>query len=107
MSKKRCPTSKDKRADSSAGRKTDSQRETPCSSKGKAEMFKLYRSATHLNSWIAYSNSTGWLTFPARENGWNDRRPVRGLDPMHLREVPVKLASNTGLLEHSDDLVAA
>ncbi|HUA62743.1 MAG TPA: hypothetical protein VML19_28560, partial [Verrucomicrobiae bacterium] len=65
------------------------------------------RSAVHTNYWIVNSQSTGWMMFPARENGWQDRRPVRGLDPVHLREVPLKLASNTGLLEHSDDLVAA
>jgi hypothetical protein len=34
--------------------------------------------------------------FPARENGWELRQPARGLDPLHLREVPAKLARNTG-----------
>jgi hypothetical protein len=70
-------------------------------------MFKLYRSAIHANYWIAYSASTGWIMFPAREDGWRDRRPGRGLDPVHLREVPMKLAANTGILEHCEDLVAA
>ena len=70
-------------------------------------MLKLYRSATHSNYWIAYSAETGWIMFPAREDGWKERRPVRGLDPVHLREVSMKLAANTGVLEHLNDLVAA
>ncbi len=37
--------------------------------------------------------------FPAQENGWEKRQPARGLDPMHVREVVLQLASNTGLLE--------
>jgi hypothetical protein len=39
------------------------------------------------------------LIFPAQENGWEKRQPARGLDPMHVREVVLRLASNTGLLE--------
>jgi hypothetical protein len=37
--------------------------------------------------------------FPAVENGWERRRPARGLDPMHVREVLLRLAANTGLIE--------
>jgi len=70
-------------------------------------MFKLYRSAVHANHWIAYSGTTGWMMFPARENGWRDRRPARGVDPVHLREVPLRLAFNTGLLEDQEVLIAA
>ena len=70
-------------------------------------MFKLYRSAVHGNSWIAYSRDTGWIMFPAREGGWQERRPARGIDPVHLREVPVRMAFNTGMPEYADDLVAA
>lgn len=70
-------------------------------------MFKLYRSAVHPNSWIAYSPETGWMMFPAHEAGWSERRPVRGLDPVHLREVPPRLAMNAGLPEHAGDLIAA
>ena len=62
-------------------------------------MTKLYRCATFPQHWVAYVSGTGWLIFPKTENGWNDRKPARGLDPMHLREVPVKLAENTGILE--------
>jgi hypothetical protein len=62
-------------------------------------MLKLYRSAIHTNQWIAHSPDFGWVVFPARENGWHDRRPARGVDPMYLREVPARMAFNTGLLE--------
>ena len=59
--------------------------------------MKLYRSRLHPGHWIAYSPETGWVIFPARENGWEERRPGRGLDPVHLRQVPVQLASVTGV----------
>ncbi|PWU06910.1 MAG: hypothetical protein C5B51_11205 [Terriglobia bacterium] len=59
--------------------------------------MKLYKSATHLNQWVAYSPETGWVAFPASQNGWTARRPARGLDPVHLREVPMRLAANTGI----------
>ena len=48
-------------------------------------MIKLYQSAAHPKHWIAYVQSLGWLMFPARENGWEQRQPARGLDPLHLR----------------------
>jgi hypothetical protein len=35
--------------------------------------------------------------FPAQREGWHDRRPAHGIDPLHLREVPLRLAFNTGL----------
>jgi hypothetical protein len=60
-------------------------------------MIKLYRSAIHFDHWIAYSPATGWTMFPAQREGWHDRRPAHGIDPLHLREVPLRLAFNTGL----------
>ena len=60
-------------------------------------MIKLYRSATHLNQWLACGQGIGWVVFPAIENGWAERRPARGLDPLHIREVPLRLAANTGI----------
>ena len=60
-------------------------------------MIKLYRSSIHLDHWVAYSPATGWTMFPARPDGWNARRPAHGIDPLHLREVPLRLAFNTGL----------
>ncbi len=65
-------------------------------------MTKLYRSAVHYQHWIAYVEGTGWFMFPATENGWEKRQPARGVDPMHLREVPLRLAFNTGLLDPAD-----
>ena len=62
-------------------------------------MIRLYRSANHPNQWVAYVPQTGWVKFPAVENGWETRSPARGLDPIHLREVPVHLASGAGLPE--------
>ena len=73
-------------------------------------MIKLYTSAKHPQHWIAYVPGTGWLMFPAQENGWEKRQPARGLDPMHVREVLLRLAANTGLLEavqQSEDRQAA
>ena len=60
-------------------------------------MVRLYRSKTHPHHWVAYVEGSGWVVFPARENGWEERKPARGLDPLHLREVPLRLAQNTGL----------
>jgi len=48
---------------------------------------------------VAYVPGSGWVTFPAKLNGWAERRPARGLDPMHLREVRIECASETGILE--------
>ena len=45
------------------------------------------------------------MVFPAQENGWTLRRPARGLDPIHLREVPLSVADRTGLpqTEHAEE----
>lgn len=63
--------------------------------------MKLYRSATHPDQWIAYGQGMGWVVFPAAPNGWEKRRPARGLDPVHLREAPSQLASGTGFGQES------
>ena len=60
-------------------------------------MLKLYRSAQHQGAWIAYSKETGWVVFPSAAGGWEKRRPCRGIDPVHLREVPAGLAADTGI----------
>ena len=59
-------------------------------------MLKLYRSAHHTDAWIAYSQETGWVIFPDTENGWEERKRACGLDPVHLRQVPLSLALKTG-----------
>lgn len=65
-------------------------------------MIKLYTSMEHPKQWIAYTPDAGWLAFPNSENGWEQRKPVRGLDPIHLRQVPVRLAAPTGLTPPPD-----
>jgi hypothetical protein len=63
-------------------------------------MTKLYQSAVHRNYWIAYVHGLGWTMFPARENGWELRQPARGLDPLHLREMPARCAVDAGFPLH-------
>jgi hypothetical protein len=67
-------------------------------------MIRLYKSALHPRHWVASVPGTGWVAFPARENGWSERHPARGLDPLYLREVPVDLAQNTGFLEPEPEM---
>lgn len=57
----------------------------------------LYRSAVHQGQWLLCGKEIGWVVFPARENGWEERRPARGIDPVHLREVPLHLAASAGI----------
>jgi hypothetical protein len=64
--------------------------------KGKLIVPKLYKSTVHHNHWIASLPGLGWFMFPARENGWEDRQPARGLDPLYLREVPARLGEDAG-----------
>jgi hypothetical protein len=60
-------------------------------------MPRLYRSAKDLQHWFVYENSVGWVTFPARINGWAARLPLRTVQGLDLREVPLWLSFNTGL----------
>jgi hypothetical protein len=60
-------------------------------------VIKLYRSAIHLHHFVAYVEGSGWVIFPARENGWEERKPAAGLDPIYLRQISLSEASNTGL----------
>ena len=59
-------------------------------------MIKLYNSLDHPKHWIACVAGSGWVAFPRTENGWEQRHPARGLDPLRLREVPRSMAQNTG-----------
>jgi len=65
-------------------------------------MPHLYRSKTHMQHWFAYTPSTGWVIFPAKENGWAYRRKPTGLDPLLLNEVPLWMAFGTGLSADAD-----
>ena len=58
--------------------------------------MKLYCSKNYPNRWYAYSKSTGWVMFPAESGGWAKRQPARGIDPIHIREVAIELAIETG-----------
>ncbi len=68
---------------------------------------KLYRSSIHASHWIAHTEETGWVMFPAQQNGWEKRIPCRGIDPIYLREVPLRLAMNTGLIEFAASMESA
>lgn len=66
---------------------------------GKATTIQLYRSSSHMHHWIVWSIRAGWLIFPAKVRGWEDRRPCAEVPPGQLHEVPLWMAFNTGLLE--------
>ena len=65
-------------------------------------MIRFYSSMDHPGQWIAYVPESGWMAFPDSEKGWEERKAVRGLDPIHLREVPVRLAVHAGLQAVAD-----
>ena len=73
----------------------------------KSKMIRLYRSAVHPGQWIAYRQDLGWVVFPAKENGWEARRPARGIDPVHLRQVALLAAEDTGILQPDVELAEA
>jgi len=60
-------------------------------------MLRMYRSSRDLEHWYVLEDSGAWVNFPARANGWADRRPVRTVYGLDLREVPLWLSFNTGL----------
>ena len=60
-------------------------------------MIKLYCSAAHPHHWVAYFEGTGWVAFPAKQNGWEERQPARGLDPLCLRQVPLQRGFAAGV----------
>jgi len=62
-------------------------------------MPRLYRSTAHPHHWVAYTDETGWLVFPAKVGGWEARRPAAGLNPCELFETPLWLSFHTGLWE--------
>lgn len=64
-----------------------------------AQSVKLYVSSLHPGFWIVSGVETGWMMFPRKTNGWEERRAARGLDPVYLREAPLRLALETGVEE--------
>ncbi|HUB32016.1 MAG TPA: hypothetical protein VMA31_03270 [Bryobacteraceae bacterium] len=67
--------------------------------------MKLYSSRRYPNRWYAHSRATGWVMFPSSPGGWEMRQPARGIDPVDVREVPVRLGFNSGVPESPDQLV--
>ncbi|MEO8596254.1 MAG: hypothetical protein ABI759_23250, partial [Candidatus Solibacter sp.] len=57
---------------------------------------KLYRTSKDIR-WFAFSQLIGWVTFPPEIGGWQKRRCVSGVVLFDMREVPLKMAFNTGL----------
>jgi len=64
-----------------------------------AGMARLYRSTMDCQYWLVCSDDHGWARFPAKVNGWKERRPMNLVDRRTLCRVPLRLAFNTGLLE--------
>jgi hypothetical protein len=58
-------------------------------------MLQLYRSPLLLTHWIAFSDHLGWVMFPAKTNGWQERKNYRG-DTAGLMRLPPRLGFNTG-----------
>jgi len=83
-------------------RKTETGAADDSDSERGMKMAHLYRSGAHPQHWFAYTLASGWVIFPAKVNGWEDRRKASGLDPVHLREVPLWMAFNTGLSEDAE-----
>jgi len=58
-------------------------------------MLTLYRDSHLLSYWVAHSDRLGWVMFPARPNGWTERRPYYG-ETAGLMHLPARLGFNTG-----------
>jgi hypothetical protein len=80
-------------------------------------VLTLYRASNLLSYWVAHSDRLGWVVFPARPNGWSERRAYPG-ETTKLMRIPARLAFNTGfphpdatpvraLHEHVFDEIAA
>jgi len=59
--------------------------------------MRLYRSTKDLTRWFAFGPVAGWVMFPAEIDGWQKRQPVRGINRLTLREVPLRMGFNTGI----------
>ena len=58
-------------------------------------MLHLYRSPLLFTHWVAHSETSGWVMFPAKMNGWTERKPYRG-STEGLMRIPARLGFNTG-----------
>lgn len=68
--------------------------------------MRLFRSGKHDSRWFAFSPRIGWVMFPAEVGGWQNRKRARGIDPLDMREVPLRLGFNTGI-PGADELASA
>ena len=59
--------------------------------------MKLFSNTKYPSQWFAYGPEIGWVMFPAEVGGWQKRQPARGVDPIHLREVPLRMGLSTGI----------
>ena len=59
--------------------------------------MRLFRSRLRPDFWIAYFPGEGYVAFPAAPDGWSQRHPARGIDPLDLRQVPARQAFDTGM----------
>ncbi len=58
--------------------------------------MKLFWCKKERRHWIAFSEATGLVAFPAEANGWRKRKPA-DIPLDDLREIPVRLAAYTGI----------
>jgi hypothetical protein len=56
----------------------------------KGSGMKLFRSTKYPTRWFAFGPEIGWVMFPAEVGGWQKRQPARGIDPIDVREVPLR-----------------
>jgi hypothetical protein len=59
--------------------------------------MKLFRSTQYPTRWFAFGPEIGWVMFPAEVGGWQRRQPARGIDPIDMREVPLRMGLATGI----------
>jgi hypothetical protein len=59
--------------------------------------MKLFSSTKYPTRWFAFGPEIGWVMFPAEAGGWQKRQPARGVDPIYMREVPLRMGLNTGI----------
>ena len=58
--------------------------------------MKLYRSVKD-SRWFALGPANVWLSFPAEVGGWRKRQSANDIDPIDMREVPLRMGFNTGI----------
>ena len=58
-------------------------------------MLNLYRSPLLPTHWVAHSEGLGWVMFPAKANGWRERKTYHG-ETVGLMRIPQRLGFNTG-----------